>query len=93
MTAEKENKLKTGKADVLWNKIKDEDIEVFALPNQKVKDHVKRVELDSNVLHLKVKASAVLTALEEVIQRSKATRDEEYNIEVTKNGLIAITRV
>lgn len=92
MTSEKEIKAKKpSKADLLWDKIKDEDIQVFALPNQTVKDHVQRVELDPNILHLKLKASAVLPALEEVISGSKATCNEKYKFEIAENGLIAIS--
>jgi hypothetical protein len=58
-------------AEQLWNRIKDLPFEIFALPNQKLCNYAIREPLMEkvypNVLHLKIKISAVVPLLEEFL--------------------------
>lgn len=51
-------------AEKIWTEIKDRNIEMFALPNQKVKDHCVPVYIEPSRLYLRTKSSAVLPSLE-----------------------------
>ncbi len=48
----------------IWNEIKDRNIEMFALPSQKVKDHCAPINIEPSRLYLRTKSSAVLPSLE-----------------------------
>jgi hypothetical protein len=67
-------------AQQLWDKIKDIPIDLYALPNQTVKQHVVREEkLEKAVpdaLHLILKSAAVLPALEESLYKVPWGEDE-----------------
>ncbi len=67
-------------AEKLWSKIKDLPIDIFALPNQTVKDHVKfEKELAAAVpdsVHLTLRSAAVRPALEESLGRVKWGKDK-----------------
>ena len=55
----------------LWDKIKDLPIDIFALPNQTVKDHAKREEgMDEvfpNDVYVTLRSAAAFPALEEAL--------------------------
>jgi LysM repeat protein len=67
---------KRNEADVLWDEIKDLSIEVFALPNQKVGNYLKRLN-NPSALFVRASATAVLPALE-------AALGDSYSVEVTE---------
>ena len=75
MTNTKDNGEQTG-ASKLWDKIKDAPIDIFALPNQTIKDHVKREErmdvVFPNDLFLVMRSAAALPALEEALGNAQA---------------------
>jgi len=54
-------------ADVIWDEIKDLNIEMFALPGQKVHHYCKPVSVDPTKLFLLTTAGSVLPALESVV--------------------------
>lgn len=54
-------------ADKIWDAIKDQNIEVFALPDQKVRDFCKRADVIPDQLFLYVRGGAVTIALEELL--------------------------
>jgi hypothetical protein len=58
-----EVKMKT-EAQQIWEEIKDRNIEMFSLPNQKVNNYCKPVEVEPTKLYLYIKAEAVLPSLE-----------------------------
>lgn len=65
----------------IWEAIKGRPIEMFALSNQKVEDHVIKLDVPvKNQLYLKLASSAVLPSLEAVCG--------EYSIEVTDKFVI-----
>lgn len=51
-------------AGKIWAEIKDKDIEMFALPAQKVSDHCEPVNIEPSKLYLTIRSSAALPALE-----------------------------
>lgn len=58
----------------IWSEIKDKTIDIFALPNQVVSDHVKVApaffKADPGKLYVTLKASAALPALEESVKKN-----------------------
>lgn len=70
--------------DQIWEKIKGLPLDIFALPNQIVEMHCKRIQLDPNCLHLKIKAGAVLPALEETLKSVPLPQDKQWKLE---NGI------
>jgi hypothetical protein len=60
----------------LWEKIKDLPIDIFALPNQTVKNHVTRVEEMDNVfpndIYVILRSAAAYPALEEALGNAQA---------------------
>lgn len=58
-------------AEQIWDKIKDLNIDIFALPNQTVQMHVTRDErlerAIPDAVHVRLKSAAVLPALEEAL--------------------------
>lgn len=61
-------------ADQLWNEIKDLEIEMFSLPNQRVCDHVVRKGGTPDSVVLGLNSPAVLPSLEATLQRQKQYR-------------------
>jgi len=51
-------------AGEIWEEIKDKNIDMFALPNQKVHMYCEPKEIEPTKCYLNAKASAVLPALE-----------------------------
>jgi hypothetical protein len=51
-------------ADKIWNEIADKNIDMFALPNQTVKQYCKPVTVEPSKLYLLLNASSVLPSLE-----------------------------
>jgi len=83
-------------SDKLWEKIKDLDIEIFALPNQTLKDHVERAEVLPDQLHLIMKAPAMIAVLEEVMRKQGpklGLLGEHEGFEVIQTPRFAIIKV
>lgn len=72
------------KASKLWDKIKDIPLEIFALPNQTVKDHIKREEameaIFPNDVYVTLRSQAVLPALENALCNVKLGKNEKIDI-------------
>jgi hypothetical protein len=51
-------------ASNIWNEIKDKNIDMFALPNQKVCQYCEPIMIDPDKLYLRTTSSSVLPALE-----------------------------
>ena len=83
-------------AQKLWEKIGSLPIDLFALPNQTVKDHVKREEKFDKVypdaLYLELKTAAVLPALEETLF-TKASIGKDETFELTQQGKYTIVKI
>lgn len=85
----------------LWDKIKDVPIDIFALPNQTVKDHAKREDkMDSvfpNEVYLILRSAAAFPALEEALANAvarnqiKIGKDEKF--EISQNARYTVIKV
>ncbi|KKN60996.1 hypothetical protein LCGC14_0526210 [marine sediment metagenome] len=58
---------KVNEADSIWAEIRNLPIEMFALPNQRVENHLLRVRGVPNELYLTAKSPAALPALEALL--------------------------
>lgn len=78
----------------IWNEIKDLPIEMFALPNQKVFNHVDLVSETENKAVCRFKSATVIPALEAVLnslkvfKKEKNTHVPKYKMEESENYLI-----
>ncbi|MDP2683528.1 MAG: hypothetical protein Q8P20_00575 [bacterium] len=62
--------------DLIWEELRNLPIEMFALPNQRVEDHILRVKGVPGKLYVKARSSAVLPALEILLNGQKAIEKE-----------------
>jgi|ERR1700723_1393699 len=58
----------------MWNDIKDREILMFALPNQRVSQHASPVLIDTEKLYLVLQSTAALPSLEEAIGKADPQR-------------------
>lgn len=89
MTNETKKEMITVISDEIWNEIKDLPIEMYALPNQLVREHVKRFKADPNAVFLKLSSSAVIASLEDTLAR---VRGRQYTLERADGGYVVIRR-
>lgn len=86
MTEKKvEKKEEASESDKMWAEIKELPIEMFALPDQRVKHHAQRVKVTPNEVHLKLKSTAVVASLEFALAASRVRR---YTVEVAEGYVI-----
>ncbi len=55
-------------AEKIWNELKDENITIFALPNQKVNMYCKPVSIEPNKLYLLPTIGIMLPTLEKIVK-------------------------
>jgi hypothetical protein len=76
--ANTEDKAEKTRASELWDQIKDLPIDIFALPNQTVKDHARREEGMDKIfpddVYLILRSAAAFPALEEALGNAQARR-------------------
>lgn len=65
-----DKKVELTESQKIWEEIKDIDLLMFSLPNQKVSDFCYPFPLDPSKCFILPKASAVLPALEEAIGKN-----------------------
>ena len=69
-------------ADAIWEDIQNKPIEMFALPNQTIKDHVVKLSVPgADQLYVKLTSGAVLESLE-------ASIGKLYDIETAEKYVI-----
>jgi len=68
------------KGDVIWDTIKNLGIEMYALPDQTVDMHCRRVVVEPEKVHVLLKSTAVLPALEGVLRTVKLDPNEMFDI-------------
>lgn len=84
--AEAERIAALGKAGDIWNEIKDIELSLYALPEQKLSAHAQIVDIPGDDLHLKLKSTAVVSALEEaLVVASKKLKSQTYELEQHTN--------
>lgn len=71
-------------AGEIWDEIKDKEIEMFALPDQKVHMHVHPINIEPTKLYLVLNSSAVLPSLEVALGK-------KYVVELV-DKYVAVTR-
>jgi hypothetical protein len=57
----------TDEASLIWEEIRNVSIDLYALPNQKICDHVEVLPVPGTTLYLKPKSSAVLPSMESAL--------------------------
>jgi hypothetical protein len=77
----KEQVKKNTEGELIWEEIKNRSIAIFSLPNQKVSDHVRKLQVAGSSLIVKLNSSSVLPALE------TATCDK-FVTELTDKGYV-----
>lgn len=75
------NLLQGTPAGDIWNEIKNLNIDMFALPNQKVYMHCHPITIEPTKLYLVTNSSAVLPSLETALGKN-------FNIKLTMKFLI-----
>ena len=86
-------------AEKLWDKIKDVPIDLYALPDQVVSQHVTReAKLEKAVpdaVHLTLKSAAVLPALEEALGKVRWGSDDRgpLTFELSKTARYTVVRI
>jgi hypothetical protein len=74
------------KAGTIWKEIKDLAIDIYALANQTVKDHVEAKLVPGDVLFVRAKSPAVITSLETVLGK-------KFAVGTTDGGFITVERI
>ena len=64
-----EKKQEATKADLIWDAIKGLRINMYSLPNQLVSNHVERVKVSNDQVHLKLKSTSVVASLNDVLPK------------------------
>jgi len=72
---------KKNEADKIWEEIKGKPINMFALPNQRVIDHLDKINVPGDVLYVRLASGATVVSLEEAIGK-------EYELEQVDNYTI-----
>jgi hypothetical protein len=72
-------------ADKIWNEIKSQELEIFALPNQTVNMYCTPVDIEPSKLYLDVPVSAVLPALEQLLWKKYNVEKINKYVVVSKN--------
>ncbi len=68
-------------ADKIWEEIKGKTLNLYALSNQTVSDHVKKLAVPGQQLLVKLNASAVLPALETALgDKFEVEASDDYTI-------------
>ena len=86
-------------AEKTWNKIKDVPLEIYALPDQTVANHVTREKkLEKAVpdaLHLILKSAAVLPALDEALRKVRWGSDERgvLTFDLSQSGKYTVLKI
>lgn len=96
-----EEKVTQTAASILWEKIKDLPIDIFAIPNQTIKDHVSRDEnmeiVFPDAIHVTFRAAAAYPALEEALRTAvgrnqiKLAKGERF--ELSQNSKYTVIKV
>lgn len=87
------SKDKLTEADKIWEEIKDLRLVIFALPNQTVKQHVKKLAVPGDKLLIQLNSSATLPALEEaLVNNFNVEVSDQYTIVSRKQAPIDVSK-
>jgi hypothetical protein len=83
-------------ADRIWDLIRNRDLLVFGMPSQPTAKFCEKLPIGGDTLYLKTKFSSIIASLDQLlnVQNSGAVekRVELFDISLTENGLVTITR-
>lgn len=79
------NEMRKTEADLIWNEIKGIKINIYALDNQTVEDHVVRKNIPGSVVFLRPKSPAVISVLQDTI-------GDNFVVNIASGGFITIER-
>jgi hypothetical protein len=79
-------------SDLIWDKIKEVDLEVAALPNQTIEKHTSRVPLDFAKVHLIPKSGQVVPLIETKVHGKHWDRDHSFNV-TTEERFVVVSIV
>jgi len=84
---EKEVKQVTVKpeSEKIWEEIQDKEINMFSLPNQKIKDHLDPLDIPADRLYAKHRSQAAVSVIAE-------TLGKEYEVDQTDKGYVIVKR-
>jgi hypothetical protein len=71
--------------DVIWENIKDREINMFSLPGQKVSDYCEVQSVEPTKLYLKTRVSAFLPALDDLLSK-------EYTVEMHDKFIVVAVK-
>lgn len=92
---EQEKQKKITESDKIWEEIRKLNIEIFGLPGQMIENHSTRILGSPNEVLLKLKSSAVLPALEQLLtvdSNGKPLTNPKFKIDQLEH-FISIKRV
>lgn len=78
-------------AGAIWDEIKDKNIEMFALPNQRIHMHAAPISIEPSKLYLLTTSSAVLPSLETAIGK-RYTVDLADKYVIVSRAVVPLTR-
>ena len=76
------------KSDMIWEKIKDLPVEMYALPDQTLQRHVDRRKVEDDRVHLFIKSPAIVASLEEALRKVKLGEGESFEIVPHQNFIV-----
>lgn len=79
----KKEKPQSTESDFMWEELRYLPIEMFALPNQVVENHIERVGGVPDALYLRPKSPAALPAFVDLVSRLVAGKLPKYQVEET----------
>lgn len=78
-------------AGVIWDEIKDRNIDMFALPDQKIHMHAAPVSIEPSKLYLVTTSSSVLPSLETAIGK-RYTVDLADKYVIVSRAVVPLTK-
>src|SRR5690606_10094999 len=79
------------RADVLWDKFKDVDLNMFGLPNQLLKDYCDPVAVEPSKLYLSLKKHKQTAT--SIVHSLEAAVGDKFVVNMTTSGLYIISDV
>lgn len=89
MTKKDDKTVEKSEAEAIWDNISNLPIEMYSLPNQKVRDHISKLGAHGDALIVRPNSPAALPALEAVL----AALEDKLQIQTAEGGYIMISKV
>jgi hypothetical protein len=69
------------KADDIWDMIRGLPLDLYSLPGQTLEGHVNRLDVVPEQVHLQLKSTAVLPAMEEAMKGVKLPEGKSFRVD------------